>query len=575
MSPAAQVAIDFANQGSAASQRTTPIISSHLPNLVSDKVQVDDAGNMHYIDPETGQLVATDKTKHVILTDPADNTPKVFARTPQTDEGVLSATGRLLGMGMGAGPMQVTKAAPAVIGAAERLGINVPNAITTASPLKKFIGQAVIGLPGGGPLQSAVNSSVDQLGNAVQTAAAKAGGTVDAAVAGGNYGQGIKDSFKPAMKSGLKAAYDNVSMFMDPKITTPLQETQGRVSNILAQRGAAKLNGTGKAVDLVSNAVREPGGLTFEGLKTLRSHVGDLLNKGIFPEGMSEGELRHIYGGLSEDLKTAALKSGGPRGAAALERANELFKQVAVWKEKLKKVLGPPTRSGEGVSDAIIRMASSGAGADIETLAKARSAVPKEVWQDIASTAISRLGVSRNGEFTPAAFATAFRKLSDRGRMLLFRSVGSGDVLPFLNDIAEVSQKFVDAGKLANTSGTAGHNALYTMGGAIATGATAAIAGAGVVGSAVPPLMAIASITGINGIARLLSRPATASSIARWARVYSAAIGAGTPTARIALESASKHLARVAAQNGVDISPVDLMKAAQTPDKAEEANNQN
>jgi hypothetical protein len=111
------------------------------------------------------------------------------------------------------------------------------------------------------------------------------------------------------------------------------------------------------------------------------------------------------------------------------------------------------------------------------------------------------------------------------------------------------------------------------MGGAIATGATAAIAGAGVIGSAVPPLMAIASITGINGIARLLSRPATASSIARWARVYSAAIGVGTPTARIVLESASKHLARVAAQNGVDISPVDLMKAAQTPDKAEEANN--
>jgi hypothetical protein len=39
---------------------------------------------------------------------------------------------------------------------------------------------------------------------------------------------------------------------------------------------------------------------------------------------------------------------------------------------------------------------------------------------------------------------------------------------PFLNDIADVSSKFVQAGKLANTSGTAGHNVAYTLLGAVA-----------------------------------------------------------------------------------------------------------
>jgi hypothetical protein len=85
-----------------------------------------------------------------------------------------------------------------------------------------------------------------------------------------------------------------------------------------------------------------------------------------------------------------------------------LNKQVSEWKEGIKKVLGPESRSGEGIAGAIIRAASNGASADLETLAKARSAVPKEVWQDIASTAIGKLGTSRNGEWTPAAFATDF-----------------------------------------------------------------------------------------------------------------------------------------------------------------------
>jgi len=282
-----------------------------------------------------------------------------------------------------------------------------------------------------------------------------------------------------------------------------------------------------------------------------------MLDSGVFPEGMSQGELRRLYGALSDDLKAAAMNSGGPRGVAALVRANELNKQVVEWKEGIKKVLGPDSRSGEGVSGAIIRMASKGSSADLETLAKARSAVPKEVWQDIASTAISRLGTSRNGEWTPAAFATDFRNLSDRGKALLFRSVGSGDVLPFLNDIAEVSQKFVDRGKLANTSGTAGHNALYATGGAIAAGIAH--------GSMIEPLTAIGSIAGINGISRLLAQPATASSVARWSRVYDRFAVSPSPASRVALETASRNLSNTAAGGGIKFDPSDLMKAIQAP----------
>jgi hypothetical protein len=550
----AHMLTDFENQGAAAGQRTTPVIKAQAPNLISAKVHEGDSGEAFFEDPKTGELIKADSAKHVILRDPDDNTLKVFARTPNTDEGVAPSLGRVLGTGMGAGNIEVSKAIPTVIGAAQRIGVDVPRAISTESPLTAFTGQVIARAPGGGPLQSAIKNSVGQLEDAVQGTAKAAGGTVDAAQAGDNYAKAIESSFKPKVKSSLDAAYDNVSALMDPNKLNPLTETQSRVADILAQRGEAALeSSTGKAVDFVSDAIKRPGGLSFEGIKVLRSHLGELLDRGVFPAGMSESELRHIYSGLSEDMTTAAFNSGGARGAAALERANELNKQVAAWKDGVEKVLGSSRRSGEGVADTIIRMAGTGGGADVATLAKARSAVPPEVWSDMASTAINQLGKGRDGVFSPATFASDFRQLSPAGKALLFRSVGNSEILPRLNDVAEVSQKFVDRGKLANASGTAGHNALYTVGGAIAYGAMH--------GDWKEPLAAIAGIAGVNGIARLLAQPETAASVARWARVYNAAATSQSPASRVALEAATRNLSNSAAGVGIKV-PSDFLSIA-------------
>lgn len=550
--PSQQLLIGFENQLHAAGQRTSPFTEAHAPNLVSDNVSENDAGFAMYPDPQTGQLVEADRAKHVVLRDPNDNRLKIYARTDDTNEGRLSALGRIAGSGLAAGPVAtVAKAVPAAVSAAERIGVDLPKAIATESPLVAFIGQVAARAPGGGPLMKAIEESRDSLRGAVSTAANKAGGVTDAAMAGDNFAAAIEKSFKPSMKSGMSAAYDNVAMLMDKTKTTPLANTQGAVADILARRGESAIDGLGKAVETVSEAVKRPGGMTFDGIKGLRTHVGEMLDGGVFPEGMSEHELRRLYGALSDDMKAAAFNAGGGRAVTALERATDLNRQVSDWKEGLKKVLGPDSRSGEGVAGAIVRMAGTGSSADIDTLAKARAAVPKEVWQDVASTAIARLGTSRNGEWTPAAFMTDFRNLSDRGKQLLFRSVGSGDVLPFLNDIAEVSQKFIDRGKLANTSGTAGHNAFYAMAGAVAAGIAH--------GSFVEPLTAITTIAGINGTARLLARPATAASVARWSRLYDRFVTTQTVASRVSLEAASRNLSNTAAANGIKFAPSDLM----------------
>lgn len=100
-SAASQMVTDFLNQGSAAGQRTTPVIAAQTPNLISDQVFENDAGELQYKDPATGQLVTTDQNNQVILRDPADQKLKVYARTPSTNEGVLSSLGRLISTGLG------------------------------------------------------------------------------------------------------------------------------------------------------------------------------------------------------------------------------------------------------------------------------------------------------------------------------------------------------------------------------------------------------------------------------------------------------------------------------------------
>jgi hypothetical protein len=469
---------------------------------------------------------------------------------------------------MGAGNVEVTRAVAPAVQAADRIGVQVPTAIASDSPLVRFTGQVVAKAPGGGPLTEAIPNSIKQLEGSVGKAANMAGGDVNPAAAGETYTSAIENYFKPAAKAETGRAYDAVDRLVDANKTTPLTSTQSAVADIVARRQASGEDDIGKAVKTVLGGATRPGGLTFSGVKDLRTRVGEMLDTGIFPEGMSQGELRRIYGGLSDDLKSAAQNAGGDRAVAALGKANDLHKGFSEWKDTLKKVVGPESRSGEGVYQAVVRMASTGASADQRTLAAAKAAVPPDVWQNVASTAISTLGRSRNGEWSPAEFLTDYRNLSAQGKRLLFGSVGSGKVIPFLDDIAEVSNKFVQAGKLGNTSGTAGHNVAYALLGSAATGLAH--------GSLVEPVAAATGIFGINIMARILASPATAASMARWARVYDRVAQNPGPVGVAALSRASGELAKTV--NGAFGTKIDggaLIRAVQAPTNAQAGQQQN
>jgi hypothetical protein len=549
---ARRFANDLHRSRAAASQGTTPILSAHKENLISEDVQEGDDGNLYYKDAE-GRLQPADTNKHVAL--PGDDGKlRIYQRTADTDEGRISSAGRLMMTGMAAGTPRFGTELPAAgvrvlgigtrgaplpvhpgwvpssstgeaIEAAGRLGVDLPKAIASESKNVNFLGQVMAKAPGGAPLHTAIEEGLqgeEGLAGALKRTGAEAGGVADAKAAGTGVTTGLEDIFKPESQKVVRSFYDRLKTLVDPNKTAPLTEVQKTVGDILARKQAYGNEKLGGAVDAVAGALQRPGGLTYEAMQDLRTSVRELQKKGergLLPPTMSEGELNDIYGALTRDLGNAAEITGGPRGRAAWEVANRASRLRKEALDTLNKVVGPKSRSDEGVMDALHRMAGTGAGADVDTLSTVRQAltgIPGAVkgapgaWENVASTVISRLGKNSQGEFSPNLFIRDYNDLSPAGRRMLFSGVGHGNVVNALDDIARVSDKYVKAGKLANTSGSAGHGALI---GAIATGATRLASG-----DVLTPIGIAAGVLGANMTSRLLGAPATAASVARWTR---------------------------------------------------------
>lgn len=560
-----KILIDFQNQGAAAGQRTTPNIDAQSKNLISANVLEGDDGNAYYVDPTSGKMLPTDSNKQVVLRDPADGKLKVYARTDSTDEGVLSSAGRMLGTGLAAGAPASRVAAPAVqaaqelkpgqqvAAAAQRLSqtgapVQVPRAVATDNMPIQQVAAAASNVPiAGTPLVKAAESTINQLGNKADEVAQGFGGAPSIHEAGDTARGAIKNWITGESANTASKLYDRVDSLIDPNVRSELNATRGVISDIAAKRSAAALP-SGKATDAVLEAVQRPEGLTYDGIKTLRTSVGEMLKGGILPEGMSGSELQSIYGALSKDLESAVQTAGGSKASAAFNRANQYYRLASERRASLAKIVGADgNASAESVMDRIMAMAGSSSRADTSKLMQARKVIGADDWNEIASTVVSRLGRDVEGDFSPQRFVTAYNKLSPAGRNILFRSGGKSDLASHLDDIAKVSSRFKELQKFANPSGTARAG----FGGLIGTG------------TAVAPLLVLKSLVGGRVLASILSRPASAASVAKLAKAQEALVVSPGPARLAAFNTASRNLINTIGAR--QLSPADFLKALQGP----------
>lgn len=451
----------------------------------------------------------------------------------------------------------VPSTAPSELAAAsERLGVPVPQVAGGSIPAKASAG-AVAQVPiVGAPLVKASKNAVQGMDDAARNIAAGYG-EAERFSAGTSAKSGIADWITGKSGAITSRLYDNVDRLVNPNAASPLSETQKTVASIVGERKAAFLPGGGKAVDLVSDAVKPGASLTYDGVKRLRTAVGEAIDSGITPEGMSKGDLKRIYGSLTNDLRNTVQQAGGQPALEAFDKANSINAQVSARREALAKIVGTDGNAApEMVLDRLIGMASANRGGDLSKLSQARKAVGAEGWNNVAAAAVDKLGrASPEAEFSGERFLTAWDKLSSSGKQLLFNSTGKGNLVQSLDDLATLSKAHKSLMEFGNPSGSAR--------GITFTGMSAA--------ALASPMTTLSGAIGGNMLARVFASPVATSSAAKWAIAFDRARSAPSPARAAALVGASRNLINNLSELGVAVPNGVRGLAGQAPASAEQS----
>lgn len=410
--------------------------------------------------------------------------------------------------------------------AAERLGVNLPRAVTSDSRATQQIGKIATNVPiAGQPLRQASQTAIQQLDDASKNVSAGYGAAdANAATAGATLRSGLEDYIGPTTKARVEKLYDAVDNLVNPNALTPLQNTAAKVQEIVTRRGAAALPSESPAVSQVLDAIQRQQGLSYEGLKTLRTSVGEMMKSSNLPANISQGELKALYGALTKDLEGAVKNAGGNQALSAWQRANKYNTLVMERRENLNRLLN--VKSDEQLFNKVLNSASE-KGGDIKLLAQVRKALPADEWNELAAGVINRIGRDPEGKLTPDRFVTAYGNLSQAGKSLLFRSTGQSALANSLDDIALISSRFKQLNQYANPSGTA----------------QSVIGGAGGFGILADPVTTISGIVSARVMSELLARPQSARSIAKWSNAYYNAAAKPTRATLQALQQANRVFA--------------------------------
>lgn len=431
--------------------------------------------------------------------------------------------------------------------ASDRLSVPVPRVAASDNLIAQRTGAALKEIPVvGDPLVKASRASTEALGAKAEDVASQYG-SGNVLTAGDAAKSALSDWITGKSADITRGLYNKVDALVDQQAVRPLHETQGTVADLMARRIASGENSPGKAVDLVSDAVTRPGGLTYQGTKDLRTRIGSYLDGSILPEaGTSIPDLKQIYGALTKDLRGNVFEHGGPEGLAAFDKANRIASIVAARRESLAKIIGKDANmSSEGVLDRLSQMASTKSSANIDRLSQARKAIGPQGWDEVASAVLSRMGRDPAGNFTPDRFVTSWGKLSDAGKQTIFGSTGRSDLVQSLNDIATISERAQQIARYGNPSGT---------------GRTTSVMGA-LGGMYAAPLATLGGLISGRVIASALSQPITAKAIAQWMKATQRAQLQATPPNVNAAGIATANMARSLGSLG--LNPVDVLRGLQ------------
>ncbi|HET6971722.1 MAG TPA: hypothetical protein VFH92_11395, partial [Phenylobacterium sp.] len=257
----------------------------------------------------------------------------------------------------------------------------------------------------------------------------------------------------------------------DQVVTTPeTTKTLGEILNRVKAPALADAIKSPKVSQLADALASDTGQVTFNDLRELRTWVRQAKGTPELRASIGDADLSRLEGALSHDIGGNAQALGGQGAASKLARADQFYR---AGMQRINNALDAfdsagGAQPGESTYRRIIQAAQSGAGADAKKLVALKRSLSPDEWGDVAANAVNELGRPTKGAtgavggdgFSLSQFMSHYNAMSERGRDVLFGSVGGGgqkatNLRANLDNLARVVDRLKAVEKGANASNTA------------------------------------------------------------------------------------------------------------------------
>ena len=234
----------------------------------------------------------------------------------------------------------------------------------------------------------------------------------------------------------------NIVALVNKTEKVDITNTLNEINRLIKEEGIESL-------DPKIKAILKRKDLTYGGLLRLKEAIGDgaFKNKGPYSD-TSTGQLKLLYGKLTDDQFANAVRIGGDEVEDLLKNANRLTAKRKELEQTLVKILGRDLQGS--ISTKLKSAITSGAKGDISNTNRILQAIPEELRKEAILTAIqdaTRAGdIQGNVNFGLAQFRTLYQNLKNQEPIFTAISKELGpETTKVLDELAEISRRITEA----------------------------------------------------------------------------------------------------------------------------------
>lgn len=371
-------------------------------------------------------------------------------------------------------------------------------------------------IPGGsGVMANKAKSQAADMGAKMNALADSLAPNSDPVAAGEAISKGIagEGGFVARFKQKASDLYDKVDQFMPADTPVSMNSTRAFLAKATTPTKGAEATSallTNPALKNIAGAIETDaagGAMPYEAVKALRSKVGGMIADAGLTSDVPTGQLKKLYGSLSDDLRSAT--SQDPQAFAANNRAENYYRAGMDRIDKVNSVV-----QKNGGPEKIFQAAISGTREGASTLRAVMQGLKPDEAKIVTSSVIRRMGRSVpsaqnkvGDKFSTETFLSNWSGMSPYAKRTLFDRMGR-DFSNNMDKVANVASNLREGSNVfRNPSGTAPAMAQITT----ATGLAASLMTGNVGGAA----LIGAGLGASNVFARAMTNPTFVKWLAR------------------------------------------------------------